>query len=411
MHNIKVIAYGLLIALILFALVAFSSDGVCSQSTRQLIVDKNGSSEYSTIQSAVDSANSGDFILVKSGEYTEDIAITTDNLKIYGFNAVLGGSFTIASNNVLLTGFTVNGNSESTGIILLDANDCYVSNNTVSNLAVGILTNQTTPSENSYARNYIVGNQLQNNEYAIKSVFYYSNPPKTVSGNYILANNIADNIHAIGVEWNIEGAEANGENITFSKNTITNNVFNNNEETLVLIGNINTVNTVNSASLIFTADINNNNFLSRVIITAQFSIQTWTLDDFTGKSITFGLVNVGTIPSLNTFDGSTWGYVTAYWDDGNAGNYWSDYQGTDSNNDHIGDSAYTVSTNNIDRYPLMAMASQESIPLIPSWGMLPNTQMSSTNAGAPDYFMIITVIVSVVVVASVAALMLRRKFR
>jgi len=43
------------------------------------------------------------------------------------------------------------------------------------------------------------------------------------------------------------------------------------------------------------------------------------------------------------------------WDNGypSGGNYWSDYQGLDSNGDGIGDSAYTIDEMNEDRYPLM----------------------------------------------------------
>jgi parallel beta-helix repeat protein len=41
------------------------------------------------------------------------------------------------------------------------------------------------------------------------------------------------------------------------------------------------------------------------------------------------------------------------WDDGSKGNYWSDYNGTDSNQDGIGDTPYTIDTDNQDRYPLM----------------------------------------------------------
>jgi nitrous oxidase accessory protein NosD len=42
-----------------------------------------------------------------------------------------------------------------------------------------------------------------------------------------------------------------------------------------------------------------------------------------------------------------------FWDDGKAGNFWSDYNGTDSNGDGIGDSAYIIDPLDQDRYPLM----------------------------------------------------------
>jgi parallel beta-helix repeat protein len=43
------------------------------------------------------------------------------------------------------------------------------------------------------------------------------------------------------------------------------------------------------------------------------------------------------------------------WDAGypSGGNYWSDYEGQDSNGDGIGDTPHTIDANNTDRYPLM----------------------------------------------------------
>jgi len=59
---------------------------------------------------------------------------------------------------------------------------------------------------------------------------------------------------------------------------------------------------------------------------------------------------------------------TDFWDNGQQGNYWSDYNGTDSNQDGIGDTPYIIEENNTDRYPLMA---QYVIPEFPSFLFLP----------------------------------------
>jgi len=47
------------------------------------------------------------------------------------------------------------------------------------------------------------------------------------------------------------------------------------------------------------------------------------------------------------------------WDNGypSGGNYWSDYNGTGSNEDGIGDIQYVFNGNNQDNYPLMGMFS------------------------------------------------------
>lgn len=56
-------------------------------------------------------------------------------------------------------------------------------------------------------------------------------------------------------------------------------------------------------------------------------------------------------PDFNsTWDGS---YV-------NGGNYWSDYNGVDTDNDGIGDTRYKIDDYNVDRYPLMSLWTEEN---------------------------------------------------
>jgi parallel beta-helix repeat protein len=56
------------------------------------------------------------------------------------------------------------------------------------------------------------------------------------------------------------------------------------------------------------------------------------------------------------------------WDNGTVGNYWGDYNGTDSDGDGIGDIPYIIDENNQDNYPL---AEPHAIPEFPSWLILP----------------------------------------
>jgi parallel beta-helix repeat protein len=54
--------------------------------------------------------------------------------------------------------------------------------------------------------------------------------------------------------------------------------------------------------------------------------------------------------------------ATHNWDWRGQGNFWSDYNGTDTNGDGIGDAAYTIDILNQDRYPLMESPVQPPVP-------------------------------------------------
>ena len=59
-----------------------------------------------------------------------------------------------------------------------------------------------------------------------------------------------------------------------------------------------------------------------------------------------------------------------YWDNGAVGNLWSNYNGTDGNEDGIGDTALVINQNNQDRYPLMVLPDVEEIPEFSLWMVL-----------------------------------------
>jgi hypothetical protein len=109
------------------------------------------------------------------------------------------------------------------------------------------------------------------------------------------------------------------------------------------------------------------------------------------KGCQFGIAQYGAVPGSNAnfvpFENNTF-YLNNFidnlqnvavkttknnWDNGEFGNYWSDYNGTDNNNDGIGDTLYFIQENNQDNYPLMNPVDidEYTIPEFPSWTILP----------------------------------------
>jgi hypothetical protein len=62
------------------------------------------------------------------------------------------------------------------------------------------------------------------------------------------------------------------------------------------------------------------------------------------------------------------GSFNSTWDNGypSGGNYWSDYNGTDLNDDGIGEVPYIIDSNTTDRYPLVSRCTQFNVSNIPA---------------------------------------------
>jgi parallel beta-helix repeat protein len=270
----------------------------------------------------------GDFGLFQSKPIITGITldgrsnVTIKNLRIWGFNSVFEGNFS----NSKIVGNNITGNAE--GICLEGSyNNTISDNNITNNGGDGILLDYCFNST-------FCENRISDSYYGID--FHYKSCNNTVSGNIIteassgiriefyskynviIGNNISNNHNGISivtsnniVTGNIMTNNVNGVSISTSNNSISKNNITNNEKGVKLY------------------DASNNMFYHNNVI--DNAIQVYDR----------GVDSEFVAPSVNQ------------WDNGIDGNYWSDYNGTDSDGNGIGDTPYTVYENNTDRYPLM----------------------------------------------------------
>ncbi len=69
------------------------------------------------------------------------------------------------------------------------------------------------------------------------------------------------------------------------------------------------------------------------------------------------------------------------WDNGLEGNYWGNYNGTDSDSDGIGETLYVIAPNNTDNYPLMGISHSFSTALEKDVNIISNSTIENL-----DYF-------------------------
>ena len=134
------------------------------------VTDLNNSLGYNTIPAAISSfaTYEGDTVLVKPGTYQENITVTKpvtltsqnkDTTLIEGLDN--GTALTIATDNVTVTGLTFKNAGDSslmlgTGILLENAHDCTIIDNTVTGNYIGIFLANST--DNVFRSNEISGN-------------------------------------------------------------------------------------------------------------------------------------------------------------------------------------------------------------------------------------------------------------
>ena len=285
----------------------------------------------------------------------ETAPIVIDGAK-YLITADITGSITIRRSNILLDGggHTLQGigdvyeteNATEYGVFLINIESMWVQNLTVKGFNYGIylqsalkcVITECSTTENgldgikldSSFDNFILKNTITSN--ADDGIQLFRSGNNSVAGNLIRDNNFETAYTTIkdatpaGIQVNALHSPAVSVNNLITGNTIEGGI------TGIILGYESSSTTV-----------------------------IWnTLKENSECGIEIDMKSTGNVVHHNNFIKNTHQAVApeteeTLWDDGKQGNYWSDYNGTDSDQNGIGDTAY----DSIDRYPLLNQVSIE----------------------------------------------------
>ncbi len=289
--------------------------------------------DYTTIQEAINQANEGDIILVRTGTYHENV-IVNKTVSLFGENTAttiidgdeIGDCVNVMASSVTISGFTIRNGGSSSGtahasVRLLTSANSILENNLTGSWC-GIWMERYSDS------NLIANNTIVKNLNGIAGEKWHNTK--------IIGNTIENNLLGIWI-----GAYSQDNVISF------NNIDGQLSEGIMMMASSN--NTFEDNNIV---DNNQGNFSAGITIGFQ--------QGFSSGNRFFhnNIANVGKqIELQGESDMITW-------DDGysSGGNYWSDYRGMDlysgpfqneTNSDRIGDTPYFIDSKNSDRYPLI----------------------------------------------------------
>src|SRR5664280_826429 len=156
------------IALVFVFLISISA----TASAKEIVVGNDSEADFRSIQEAVNSSFPGDTVIVRSGNYTENIVVNVSNQTIMSESKnydVLVESlnesesvFLIKVDNVTISGFNITGDGEtfnfSCGICLENASNCNITGNNVFEKRLGITL--VNASYNTISENLLFNDRI-----------------------------------------------------------------------------------------------------------------------------------------------------------------------------------------------------------------------------------------------------------
>jgi len=278
-----------------------------------------------------------------------------------------------------------NASNNNDGILLSSSNNNVLAGNTASNNDMGIYLRVSSKY------NVLIGNTASSNNN--NGILLNSSNNNTLTG-----NNASDNNHGIHLSYS-------------SNNNLTGNNVSNKGEGIELFSSSHNTLTGNNASKnmigIHLFSSSNNTLTGNNV-----SNNTWSgiyFGIYTSPSSNNILFHNNLINNTQQVYIQSSGYANV-WDDGypSGGNYWSNYTGVDENrgpnqdqlgSDGIGDTPYTINSDNVDRYPLMNLwptpAREITLEVSAGWNMvslpvLPDDPVASSVLSGLGFYQLVT---------------------
>jgi len=324
--------------------------------------------DYQTISSAIGNATAGDVIFIKKGTYEEDTLEINKTLSLIGQdteNTIIKLHPPVYNETQILTQFY----AALSNAITVDADDFRLSNLTIALNPDGYIVaigDRTQITGNNITGGSVTGLLVRGS---------YCNITDNTSGGFISSNG-SSNLVARNYNYEIIiDGEANsiGNNTVYSIHLSNSNkgIFYENKIGLATFyySGFSVLGRENSGIYI-EGNSTDNIFRSNDIAAYSYDVE---FKEENGKSEnnTFYHNNFMNNSRYTGVSVRTGGFVN-FWNSGEEGNYWEDYNGTDANNDGIGDTPYAVDSKNVDYYPLMYPYDTESDTIVlPQYGAFP----------------------------------------